>query len=204
MNFLTDIQYFPPVIFYKNSFHFSNIVFERYEHYQKMSFMNRMMIAGANGIISLSIPLEHGRDQKRLMRDTRISNREKWQAQHFKSILSCYNHSPWFEYYRHELTALYEKSFDFLLDWDLACFEWVIKKLDWQVDISLTEAFQKIYDPVQWIDQRNRLLPKNYQQFEAVKYRQVFEERIGFLPNLSVLDLLCCEGKNAGTLLSGE
>ena len=201
MNLLSELQYFPSVIFYKNSFQYSNIVFEQYEFYQKMSFRNRMLIAGANGTISLSIPLEKGRDQKKIIRDIKIDSRQSWQKQHWRSIISCYNHSPWFEYYREELSDLYETSFEFLLDWNLACFDWTAKTLAWPVGVSFTEEYLEKYDSSHWIDLRNKILPRNYKSFEPVRYLQVFEERTGFFPNLSILDLLCCEGKRSGDFL---
>jgi len=201
MNFVSEIQYFPSIIFYKNSFHCTNIVFEQYETYQKMSFRNRMLIAGANGIIELSVPLASGRNQRGLTRDVRVDNRQHWQVRHWRSIESSYNHSPWFQFYVDELSSLYQKKFDFLIDWNLACFEWTLQKLNWPVDVSMTEVFQKNYEVHRWADQRNNLLPKNYMYYEPVKYTQVFEERTGFLPNLSILDLLCCEGKRSAELL---
>lgn len=202
MNLVSDLQYFPPVIFYKTSFEVSHIVFDQYEHYQKMSFRNRTMIAGANGIIILSVPLEQGRDQKRIMKDVRIANREKWQSLHWKSIQSAYNRSPWFEYYQDELSGLYQKRFEFLVDWNQACFEWSIQKTGLNLGFSLSDSYRPEYDPEQYMDRRNRILPKNYSQFGTIKYRQVFEEKLGFLPNLSILDLLFCEGKGARKLLS--
>jgi len=201
MNFVSEIQYFPSIIFYKNSFHCTNIVFEQYETYQKMSFRNRMLIAGANGIIELSVPLASGRNQRGLTKDVRIDNRQKWQVRHWRSIESSYNHSPWFQFYVEELKSLYHKKFDFLIDWNLTCFEWTVQKLNWPVEVSMTEVFQKNYEVHKWADQRNNLLPKNYMYYEPVRYGQVFEERTGFLPNLSILDLLCCEGKRSAELL---
>ena len=160
-----------------------------------------MLIAGANGIIELSVPLAFGRNQRGFTKDVKIDNRQKWQTRHWRSIESSYNHSPWFEHYVDELTKLYQKSFQFLIDWNLACFEWTIQKLDWRVNVALSDEFQKVYEVHKWADHRDTLLPKNYMYYEPVKYRQVFEERTGFLPNLSILDLLCCEGKNAASLL---
>lgn len=201
MILITEFQYFPAVILYSTSYKFSNIAFEQYEYYQKMSFRNRCIIAGANGTIHLTVPLEFGRNQKTIMKDVKISNSEAWQKQHWKSIESSYNRSPWFEFYKDELYALYQKPFSFLADWNLACFEWSVQKLKLPVTISLTDKFDKNYPPPEFIDFRNKLLPKNYKDFEAIKYQQVFEERIGFLPNLSILDLLFCEGKNAASFL---
>src|SRR5579872_5298912 len=109
MNLLTDIQYFPSIIFYKNSYNFSHIVIEQCETYQKMSFRNRCQIAGAEGVIDLSIPLVKGRDQKTFIRNVKIADGLPWQAQHWKTIVSCYSRSPWFEFYRDELEGLYRK-----------------------------------------------------------------------------------------------
>ena len=202
MNILVDSQYFPPVALIKTSFGQTHIVFDQYEWHRKMGFRNRMLVAGAEGVVSLSIPLVMGRNQQVPAKDVRISNDQPWQAQHWKTILSNYNRSPWFEYYRDELAALMQRRTNFLLDWNLACFEWIKNKLDWDIMVSLTEDYREIYDPEIWTDLRNRFMPKNYRKTEPLKYRQVFEERTGFLPNLSVLDLLCCEGKNAAVLLN--
>jgi hypothetical protein len=201
MNLLTEFQYFPSVILYKDLNKFSNIVFEQYEYYQKMSFRNRCRIAGAEGKIDLSIPLEKGRDQKTLIKEVRISGSRRWQAEHWKTIVSCYSRSPWFEFYRDELEKLYKRPAAFLIDWNLACFEWSIRVLDMPLKISFTEAFQKSYPEEDWVDGRGRLLPKNEIDPTGISYRQVFEERTGFLPGLSILDLLFCEGKNARRLL---
>lgn len=261
MNLIVDLQYFPSIILYENINRFSNIVFEQYEYYQKMSFRNRCQITGAGGMINLSIPLEKGRDQKTLLKDVRISDRDDWQGQHWKTILSCYSRSPWLEFYQDELEGLYRRRLTFLLDWNLSCFEWSVGVLKMPVSFSLTQEYQKEYGEEDWADWRGKILPKNRallgsvtqgsQDYTAgsvtlpgqlstpepdsdtpvpgfgnpisssgirvpssgnsfrdpavgatpIKYRQVFEERIGFLPNLSILDLLFCEGKNARTLL---
>ncbi len=202
MNLLVDLQYFPSIILYENLNKFSNIVFEQYEYYQKMSFRNRCQVAGAEGTINLSIPLEKGRDQRNILKDVKISDREDWQGQHWKTIVSCYNRSPWFEFYRDELEELYRKHFTFLLDWNLACFEWSTGMLKIPVSVSLTQEYHKNYEEGNWADWRGKILPKKRVDL-GIKYRQVFEERIGFLPNLSILDLLFCEGKNARVLLGG-
>src|SRR5882757_4890938 len=139
MNCIVDLQYFAPVILYKNLDEYSNIIFEQYECYQKMSFRNRCQIVGAEGLINLSVPLVKGRDQKTLMKDVRISDLQPWQARHWKTIVSCYSRSPWFEFYRDDLGELYKRRFDRLVDWNRACFEWTLRMLKMPVSISLTE-----------------------------------------------------------------
>lgn len=217
MNLIVDLQYFPTINLYKISNEFSNIIFEQCEYYQKMSFRNRCQIAGGEGIINLSVPLEKGRDQKTLMKDVRIAAAQPWQAQHWKTLLSCYSRSPWFEFYRDELEELYQTRVDFLVDWNLACFEWSLKKLRLAVALSLTDRYQPAYTPEEGVDLRGKFVPKNRaadsgmssgaptsgastsgaQDTAPLRYRQVFEERTGFIPGLSILDLLFCEGKEA-------
>jgi WbqC-like protein family len=200
MTLIIDLQYFPSFILYKSLYNFSNIVFEQYESYQKMSFRNRCQIVGAEGVIDLSIPLVRGRDQKALMKDVRISAAQPWQSRHWKTIVSCYNRSPWFDYYRDELEGLYRKPCEFLVDWNLMCFEWTVKVLAISTPVSLTGGYEKGYAPDRVTDWRGKILPKQVDVSLGApvhSYRQVFEERIGFIPNLSVLDLLFCEGKQA-------
>ncbi|HUB61011.1 MAG TPA: WbqC family protein [Puia sp.] len=199
MDLIIDIQYFPSITLYRNLYKFSNIVFDQYETYQKMGFRNRCQIAGAQGVVDLSIPLEKGRDQRTLVRDVRISGRQPWAAQHWKTIVSCYSRSPWFDHYRDELAGLYGRRFDYLLDWDLACFDWSVRALGLGIQVGLTERWLKDYPMTEAEDWRGRLKPNGKAEGvgDTVRYRQVFEERVGFLRNLSILDLLFCEGKNA-------
>jgi len=238
MNLIIDIQYFPSVNLYKNLYKFSNIVFDQYESYQKMGFRNRCQLTGAEGVIGLRVPLVGGRGQKTLVKDVRISDRQPWQAQHWKTIVSCYSRSPWFDHYRDELEGLYRRRFDYLLDWDLAGFDWSLRVLGLVIGVGLTERWERDYSPLEVEDWRGRLRPggaggaeragahgmdwaeargmdqevagevdraeaREVGKGEAgrvdriVRYRQVFEERTGFIPNLSILDLLFCEGKNA-------
>jgi hypothetical protein len=206
MTLITEFQDFPSVILFKKLSDFTNIVFEQYEYYKKMSFRNRCRIAGAEGTIDLSIPLAKGRDQRSTIRDVRITGSRKWQSEHWKTLLSCYSRSPWFEFYGDGLEQLYRQPATFLTDWNLACFEWSIRSLGLEVGISFTDAWHKTYPGAEWVDWRDRLLPKSgtQQTTPPVFYRQVFEERTGFIPGLSILDLLFCEGKNARRLLAGS
>lgn len=212
MILIVDLQYFAPVTLYSGLYKSTNIVFEQCDSYQKMSFRNRCQIVGAEGLINLSVPLVNGRDQKSLMKDVRISDLQPWQARHWKTIVSCYSRSPWFEFYRDDLEALYKKPFDFLIDWNLACFTWTLREMKIPAPVSMTQVYRKDYDPAEWMDWRGRLLPRNKEGIGSassggvalvpISYRQVFEERVGFFPNLSILDLLFCEGKGAAALLT--
>jgi hypothetical protein len=197
---LSELQYFPPITFFSALYKESYVYLDIYENYRKMSFRNRCLIAGAEGIISLSVPLKEGRNQLLPVREVRISETEQWQTRHFKSICSAYNRSPFFDHYADELSRLYQQQTRQLAEWNLACLNWLQKKLEWPAEIRLTES-NLPFGVKGWQDQRDLVIPKNYNQWNPVKYRQVFEERTGFFPNLSILDLLFNTGKQAGILL---
>jgi hypothetical protein len=199
MYLISDIQYFAPISFYKISSGCSHIIFEQYQRLRKASLSNRCIIAGSNGRITLSIPLEKGRDQRTLYRDLRVFNRLPWQLNHWKTIETCYNNSPWFQFYRHSLEELYRTRFLFLTDWDLACFEWASHQLGRRVGWSVSESYVRSYDDS--IDLRGVVLPKNYETLGTIRYKQVFEDKIGFQNNLSIIDLLFCEGNTAQSIL---
>lgn len=203
MPIIIEYQYFSPVILFKTLCTETHLVFEQYETYQKTSFRNRCMVAGANGPITLTIPLEGGRNQKRYLKDVRIDNSVDWKSHHWKTIVSCYKRSPWFEYYSDELESIYKRSAIFLNEWNLICFEWTLQKLNLEISVSMTVQWNLLYDFLQYDDWRNRLLPNSIHAdfLESPKYKQVFEERNQFIPHLSILDLLFCEGKNARSIL---
>jgi hypothetical protein len=204
MNLIVESQYFAPVTLFKKSVQFSNIKFDIYESWRKMSFRNRCVVAGANGPIVLSIPLLEGREQKKMVKEVAIDNRKQWQEQHWKTITSCYNRSPWFDFFGHELEELYRQPVELLAHWNTTCFRWVADKLGLSIDVGYTDRFQPQYLETGEVDWRNRLVPKSINEdfLNPVKYHQVFEDRLGFIPNLSILDLLFCEGKNALQILS--
>ena len=197
---VSELQYFPPISFFSTLYKETYVYLDVYEVYRKMSFRNRCMIAGAQGMVSLSVPLRDGRNQQLPLNEVLISDSEKWQARHFKSIVSAYNRSPFFEYYHDGLLKIYRQDFLKLADWNMQCLLWVREKLDWPAEIRFTE--NAIPFQASGIDDRRNLaLPKNFHQWNPVQYRQVFEERTGFFPNLSILDMLFNTGPRAGELL---
>ncbi|HXD79718.1 MAG TPA: WbqC family protein [Puia sp.] len=219
MDILIDIEYFASYISYKNVYKSSYVRFEQYETWQKAAHRNRCLIAGANGTVGLSVPLDGGRDQRVLVRDIRISGRHRWQAQHWKTIVSCYSRSPWFDHYRVELEGFYRRNWTFLLDWNLACFDWSMRALGIQRPAGLTAEWKLDYGP-DLLDVRRvktdagmvagmeegtgkRMKERGDREVDegvtrsSPRYRQVFEERTGFIPGLSILDLLFCTGPQA-------
>ena len=209
---LVDLQYFPPVTFFSTLFKESNVCFSPYDRYRKMTFRNRCLIAGANNIIGLSIPVEGGRQQTAYMKEIRISGSEPWQKKHWRSIHSAYNRSPFFEHYAVELEQIYKTDPMWLQDWNRTCLEWIKLKTGWPPALTFvagpvpdtgTGAAIAMGTP-NYTDRRNELLPKNYLSVPAPRYHQVFEDQLGFQANLSVLDLLFNTGPDAGSYLNGE
>lgn len=201
---LVEYQYFGSINYINALFHFSNIEFEVYESFQKMSFRNRMVVAGSNGLVNLSVPLEKGRDQKQLIKDVRISYSLPWQQQHWRTIESCYNRSPFYEFYRDGLENLYSKKPVFLLDLNREIRDWLWKVLKIPSEFSETTDYRTHFvDEI--TDKRGHWLPKNFQlEPPSFTYQQVFQDRIGFQPNLSILDFLFCVGPSSYSLLKGN
>ena len=192
---IIDLQYFAPITWYKNLNSFTHIVFDKYETHQKRNFINRCLIAGANGPILLSVPLIQGRDQKTPVKDLRIANDENWQKRHWRSILSSYNSSPWFHYFKDEMAGIYLKHFEFLIDWNYECLRWTFNKL--RINIKL-DWIDHLEPDDKNKDNRYRSTRKKDPEFsvKSLRYQQVFEDKIGFIENLSILDLMFCAGPN--------
>ncbi|WP_169749190.1 WbqC family protein [Flavihumibacter petaseus] len=174
-----------------------------------MSFRNRILIAGGNGIMNLSVPLLDARNEKLLYNDIKIAD-EPWQRDHWRGIVSAYNRSPWFEYFRDDLAGIFEKHYRFLLDFNIDALHWVQSKLKLPVTFDLSPAHpvpapalrKAGGDPGNADDFRNHFLPASRSEWTSGKdavgmYGQVFRDRHGFIPGLSILDLLFCEGPAA-------
>jgi hypothetical protein len=200
--FLIDNQYFGCVNWTGLLFNETNIKIEQFDCFEKMSFRNRCVILGGNGPIHLSVPIAGGRNKKQLAKEVRIDNKERWQKQHWRTIVSCYGRSPFFEFYSHSVEKFFLKEYSFLwdLNWDI--LQWLIKMLKVKHNIGVSDSYEKVFEG-DVVDCRNRWMPKNFQQENAgIRYKQVFEDKVGFQPNISILDLLFCEGPNAANLLS--
>lgn len=197
---LIDCQYFGSINYYKLLFQKKYIIFEQFDKHQKASFKNRCLIPGANGVVSLSVPLEKGRDQKAITKDIKISYRDNWVQQHIRTLESVYNRAPFFEYYRDELKTLLERKPLFLLDLNIATTEWISAKFGGGLNISLTESYQPLAGEGV-IDGRGRFSPRLNIINHTHPYTQVFEDKIGYQSNMSILDLLSCTGKAGYRLL---
>jgi hypothetical protein len=206
MTLTVDNQTFPCINLFKLVAEGRHVEVELYENFQKTSFRNRYVIAGANGLIHLTIPVVGGREQKALFRDVQIDDSTDWQTGHWRSITSAYRKAPFFEHYSETVRSLVFNSEKNLFSFNILIISKICEMLKINADIGFTGLYERKNSPVEGkLDFRNKFLPGNFQNegnLFNVKYSQVFEDRLGFQPNLSILDLLFCEGPNAAALLT--
>ena len=185
-----DLQYFGCIELYSTLINVKDIYFYPETTYEKALHPNRTVINGANGPIPLSIPLLGGRNQKGIFKDIQIAEDGNWRRIHWRSIHDSYRKSPWFEELGWQVEALYQKSEKFLLDWNLKTMQWAIKVLKLNVAIMA-----EMGAPAQIrSSKKESSIGINYFGNDLPVYQQVFMERAGFIPNLSIMDLLFCEG----------
>ncbi|MEM8524307.1 MAG: WbqC family protein [Bacteroidota bacterium] len=198
---LIESHYLPCVQYLAQFLKYETIIIEQYEHYQKRSYRNRCHIMGANGLLRLSIPLQSGKNQQMNIREVRISYQENWQQLHWKSIASAYRNAPFFEYYADYLAPFFEQKEEFLFDWNHKLLLQLLDLLQLENNVQLSEQYEPTPTfPI--VDRRDSIRAKKSRHkealsFETIPYVQVFQERHGFVPNLSILDLLFCTGPQA-------
>lgn len=178
------------------------IVFEVFDNYQKQTYRNRCDIYGANGKLTLTVPVSYTQKNRQLYKDVRIHNEEKWQLHHLKSLQSAYRTSPFFEYYEDDLRPLFNTKFEFLLDFNFKCIDILLECLQLDLSYSLTDTFLKDIDPS--VDMRGLVNPTTARTLNFESYTQVFQEKHGYINNLSILDLIFNEGPNAPNYLQSQ
>ena len=195
---LLSSTYFGPVQWYCKLNAYDKVLLETCDNYVKQTFRNRCYIASPNGIQALSIPVERPGDTpltKTKMKDIQISNHGNWRHIHWNALVTAYGESPFFEFYADDIRPFFEKEWKYLADYNDEICAKMCELLDVHPDIEHTGQF--ITDTDGMDDFRDAINPKHPAEdkdFEAREYYQVYRERHGFMPNLSILDLLCNMG----------
>jgi hypothetical protein len=203
MNILLHPSYFPSISHFVAIAQSDSITFEIEDNFQKQTNRNRTYIYSPNGIQLLNIPIKHSKLNHQKTKDIKIDQEFDWQKQHFKSLEAAYRSSPFFEYFEDDLLPLFQKKHTFLMDLNMEAFAIVSKCLRMKLEIdTTTEYFHEIDNP-EVIDFRYLINgKKDLSIFDS--YTQVFDDKYGFLNNLSVLDLLFNEGKFAMDYLRNQ
>ncbi|MBQ9499846.1 MAG: WbqC family protein [Bacteroidaceae bacterium] len=195
--------YLPPVQWFAKLLRYDKVYVEQYENYQKQTYRNRCVIAGPNGAISLTVPIEKPDTLKCLTKDIRISDHGNWRHLHWNALESAYNQTPYFEYLKDDLRPFYEKSFRYLMDFNEELIAVICALIDIEPHIERTTDYIAMREDA---DFRDSIHPKkNWQEdkeFNPVPYYQVFQQKYGFLPNLSIVDLLFNMGPESVLVLS--
>ncbi len=201
---LLSTAYLGPVQYYTKLMKYKKVFIEAEENFQKQSYRNRCIILAANGILSLTIPVT--KDQPKVKtKDIKIDNSLNWQNQHWTSIESAYSSSPFFEFFMDDFQVFYEKKYQFLLDFNMEIQQFILHQLEIETELALSTSYTG-NAPDCMTDFRETIHPKKRMQkrdqdFNPHFYYQVFGDKFGFVPNLSIIDLLFNEGSNAENIL---
>ena len=194
---LLSTTYFGPVQWYQKLNAGHTVYIEACETYAKQTFRNRCVIATANGTQALTVPVERPADielNRCPIRAVRISDHGRWRQLHWNALQSAYSASPFFEHYADDLRPFFERRYDYLFDYNMAIIETMCELLDVRPDIRLTcDYVPSAFLHPGTIDYREAITPKHPADdpdFTPRPYYQVFASRTGFIPNISILDLL--------------
>ena len=202
MNILLNPTYFANILHWCALLKSNQVSFEVCDSYQKQTYRNRTHIYSANGTLALSIPVVYSQNNRQMYRDIEIYNNDKWQNVHWKSLISAYGASPFFEFYKDDLAPLFHTKQKFLMDFNFKCFETLLHCLDIEIDYLKTTSFER--EITQNKDMRDCTNVRKEKQYNFVNYTQVFEKKHGFISNLSILDLLFNEGPNTVMYLNNQ
>lgn len=195
---------FGPVEYFVHLNH-RHVTIEKHGNYIRQTYRNRYLIMGANAPLTLSVPVEKEKHQKVPDKEIKIAYHTPWQNNHWRSIVSAYNSSPFFEFYRDEIEPLFTRKYTFLFDFNMETIHLMAELLNLDADITFSEAYKKHADE-SILDMREFIHPKKTPMepnafFVPEPYKQVFDDRHGFMPNLSILDLLFNKGPESELVL---
>lgn len=179
-------SYFPNIANCITIIQSKTICFEIEDNYQKQTFRNRCYIYGANGKLGLYIPVHYTQKRRQKTKDIRIDNSSKWNSIHCKSIESAYRSSPFFEFYEDDFQSLFNNKSEWLMDYNFQCIDLIQQCLDVDFGYKTSTTFEKEVED----DFRPLINVKNHEHIQTNPYIQVFENKHGFINNLSILDVL--------------
>jgi hypothetical protein len=187
MFYLPPVEYFVQLNTYK-----PDILIEREEHFPKQTYRNRANIYSPDGVLTLTVPVTKGSKNHTKITDVKISYDFEWQRLHWLGLQACYRRSAYFEYYEDDFSVFYHRKYDYLFDYNEQLLQFLLKSIKLKTTINFTESYEDEYVAIP--DLRNSFSPKKESNLDQKPYFQVFDDRLGFLKNLSIVDLLFNQG----------
>lgn len=185
-------NYFPCIAYFGILLKHESILLDIGEHYVKQSYRNRAIIYTSNGGLALSVPVI--RRNKTAVKDVLLDSRTDWKKNHWRAISSAYNSSPFFEFYEHDLKNVFFEDYENLVELNYALIRHLCSEIGINKKLNTSESFIEANeistDYRHVLDAKNPTNGSNH--FE--RYIQIFENKHGFIRNLSILDLLFHEG----------
>jgi hypothetical protein len=202
---ILSTAYFPPAEYFSLLIHSRKVMIEKWENYHKQTYRNRCLILGANGPLTLIVPVIRGSFHKTALKDLKIDNSRRWRDIHLRSIVSAYANAPYFDYYYDIIEGIISTPFRYLIDLNDRALKAISHTIGITADISYTADFHPaLYDKC---DYRYLIAPKQpaaIENYSDQSYIQVFRERFKFVPRLSIIDMLLNNGPGTGALLLGS
>jgi len=188
--------YLPPVSYFTQLNKLKpDVVFEKEEHFPKQTYRNRANIYSPDGLLTLVVPVIKGSKNHTKTKDVKISYDFRWQRLHWMSLQACYRRSAYFEYYEDDFAPFYEKQFTYLFDYSTELLQLLLRLMKIKIELQFTGDYMPAYPNL--TDLRNAFNAKTAPDIEQKPYFQVFEERNGFMKDLSIADLLFNQGPQA-------
>lgn len=199
---LLTTAYLGPLQYYSKVSQAEKVYIEQYDSYIKQTYRNRCRILGANGPLDLIIPIVKNSGVKTLVKDVQIEYTTAWQKKHWKTIVSAYNSSPFFEYYSDDFAPLFENEHKYLIDLNQELNELIVDLLELDAEFQLSTDYEKSF---KGRDYRQTITTKKGweqdSEYKSIPYTQTFAEKFGFTDNLSIIDLLFNVGPESVLLL---
>lgn len=192
---LLSTAYLPPINYLSRIAHADEITIEAHESYVKQTFRNRCQIYSPNGLQALIIPINKVNGNHTKTVDIQISDHSDWRSHHWKSLLTAYNSSAFFMYYKDEIWRTLQFPSTHLLKYNMHILNFLLMEIGIKKTIKISEEY--VYNPPETEDLRTSINPKSKVPINNPKYYQLYSQKHGFLENLSILDLLFNEGPNA-------
>ncbi len=199
---LLSTAYLPPVSYFMLIDGAGEIFIEKEENYPRQTYRNRCKILSSNGPLVLSVPVKKGGVPKAKIKDVEIDYTKRWQNIHLRALTASYNSAPWFQFYFEKIEKIINSGPRFLIDLNTDLLFTILEFLKIKKNIGFTYVFEPAADADN--DYRYRLIPKNESSFETREYIQVFNYRTGFMPGLSIIDLLFNMGPESAEYLHAE